>query len=194
MARSINKAIIVGNLTRDPEMRYIPSGQAVTTFGVATNRRWTTNEGEAREDVEFHDVVAWGKLAEICSQLLRKGRKVYIEGRLQTRSWEGKDGVTRRRTEIVASDMVILDKRPEGLPSDLPAEASAEVGALTKEGEEYLVPEETPEEPLEEEVSLEEKAGEEKSGTAKAQKEEKAQKAKKGGKKTEDVNPGEMPF
>lgn len=187
MARSINKAIIVGNLTRDPEMRYIPSGQAVTTFGVATNRRWTTSEGEAREDAEFHDVVAWGKLAEICSQLLRKGRKVYIEGRLQTRSWEGKDGVTRRRTEIVASDMVILDKRPEGL---------VEAGALAKEGEEYLVPEETPEEPVEEVLpeGSKEEAGEEKPGTAKAQKEEKAQKAKKGSKKTEDVNPDEMPF
>jgi len=111
MARSVNKVILVGNLTRDPEMRYTPDGQAVTSFGVATNRRWTNKEGEQKEDAEFHNIVAWGKLAELCSQLLKKGRKVYVEGRLQTRSWEGKDGVTRQRTEIVLEDMVVLDSR-----------------------------------------------------------------------------------
>src|SRR3990172_9769386 len=114
MARSINKAIIIGNLTRDPEMRYTPDGQPVTTFGVATNRNWTSKDGEKKEDAEFHNLVAWGKLAEICSQILKKGRRVYIEGRLQTRSWEGKDGVQRQRTEIVVEDMVALDPREVG--------------------------------------------------------------------------------
>ena len=108
-----HKVIIVGNLGRDPEMRYTPDGQPVTTFGVATNRRWTNKEGEQQEAAEFHNFVAWGKLAEICSQLLKKGRRVYVEGRLQTRSWEGKDGVNRQRTEIVVGDMIVLDSRRE---------------------------------------------------------------------------------
>ncbi len=111
MARSVNKAILIGNLTRDPELRYTPDGQAVASFGVATNRRWTNKEGEQKEDAEFHNIVAWGKLADLCSQFMKKGRKVYLEGRLQTRSWEGKDGVTRQRTEIVLEDMVLLDPR-----------------------------------------------------------------------------------
>jgi len=114
MARSVNKVILIGNLTRDPEMRYTPDGQQVTTFGVATNRRWTTKEGDQKESAEFHNVVAWGKLAEICSQILKKGRRVFVEGRLKTQSWEGKDGVNRTRTEIVISDMIALDSRPEG--------------------------------------------------------------------------------
>lgn len=110
MSRSVNVAIIVGNLTRDPEMRYTPHGHAVTSFGVATNRRWMS-EGVDKEDVEFHNVVAWNKLAELCSSLLHKGTKVYIQGRMQTRSWQGSDGVRRSRTEIVAADMVVLESR-----------------------------------------------------------------------------------
>lgn len=101
-----NQAIILGNLTRDPELRYTSKGQAVTSFSVATNRRWTNREtNEPQEATEFHNVVAWGKLAEICSQILYKGRKVLIAGRLQTRSWEGQDGLKRYTTEIVASDI-----------------------------------------------------------------------------------------
>ena len=111
MARSLNKVMLIGNLTRDPEMRYTPQGTAVCTFGVATNRSWTIDSGEKKEDVEFHNVVAWNKLAEICAQLLKKGRKVYVEGRLSTRSWQGQDGSQKQRTEVVISDMVILDKR-----------------------------------------------------------------------------------
>ena len=95
---------------RDPLMRYTPSGHAVTSFSVATNRSWVF-EGAEKEDVEFHNVVAWNKLAELCSQLLSKGRKVYIQGRLQTRSWEDQNGVKKYRTEIVAGEMVILDSR-----------------------------------------------------------------------------------
>jgi len=116
MAKSINTATILGNLTRAPELRYTPAGHAVCNFGVATNRTWKTAEGDRREDAEFHNVVAWNKLAEICSQYLTKGQKVYIQGRLQTRTWEGKDGTRRSRTEIVADDMVML-QRPGGAPA-----------------------------------------------------------------------------
>lgn len=130
MARSLNKVTLIGNLTRDPELRYTPQGTAVCTFGVATNRQWTTEAGEKKEDAEFHRVVAWNKLAEICSQLLTKGRKVYVEGRLQTRSWTGTDGAQRTSTEIVINDMIILDSRREGaapgefnIPEEVPQEA-----------------------------------------------------------------------
>ncbi|PIZ47197.1 single-stranded DNA-binding protein [Candidatus Woesebacteria bacterium CG_4_10_14_0_2_um_filter_39_14] len=112
MARSLNKVQLIGNLTRDPELRYTPSGAAVCTLGLATNRQWVTETGEKKEDAEFHRLVAWNKLAEICSQLLKKGRKIYVEGRLQTRSWQGQDGNQRQTTEIVISDMIILDPKP----------------------------------------------------------------------------------
>lgn len=111
MTRSLNKVMLIGNLTRDPEIRYTPSGSAVCTFGLATNRQWNTETGEKKEEVEYHRVVAWNKLGELCGQLLKKGRKVYVEGRLQTRKWAGQDGVERTTTEIVISDMVILDSK-----------------------------------------------------------------------------------
>lgn len=110
-ARSLNKVILIGNLTRDPELRYTPAGNAVCSFGLATNRGWTTESGEKREEVEFHRIVSWNKLAELCSQLLTKGRKVFVEGRLQTRSWQTADGTQRNATEIVIEDMIILDSR-----------------------------------------------------------------------------------
>jgi single-strand DNA-binding protein len=115
-SRSLNKVMLIGNLTRDPELRYTPQGSAVCSFGLATNRSWMPSEGgERREETEFHRIVAWNKLAELCSQLLTKGRKVYVEGRLQTRSWESPEGEKRQSTEIVAEDMVLLDsRRPEG--------------------------------------------------------------------------------
>ncbi len=114
-SRSLNKVQLIGNLTRDPELKYIQQGNAVCTFGLATNRSWVPSEGqERREETEYHKLVAWGKLAELCSQLLTKGRKVYIEGRLQTRSWETADGQQRSTTEIVIEDMILLDsKKPE---------------------------------------------------------------------------------
>lgn len=111
MARSLNKVELIGNLTRDPELRYTPQGTAVCNFGIATNRQWTTDTGERKEDVEFHRIVAWNKLAEICAQILSKGRKVYVEGRLQTRSWTGDDEVKRTQTEIVINEMIALDSR-----------------------------------------------------------------------------------
>ncbi|MCH8049545.1 single-stranded DNA-binding protein [Patescibacteria group bacterium] len=110
MAASLNRAMIIGNLTRDPELRQTTSGQSVCSFSIATNRRWTNASGERQESTEYHNIVAWGRLAEICSEYLSKGRKVYIDGRLQTRDWEGKDGVRRYRTEIVADNMIMLDR------------------------------------------------------------------------------------
>ena len=111
MARSLNRVQLIGNLTRDPELRYTPNGTAVCSFGVATNRSWTTESGEKREEAEFHRIVAWNKLAEICSQFLVKGRKVYLEGRLSTRTWNAQDGTQKSTTEIIVSDMILLDSR-----------------------------------------------------------------------------------
>ena len=107
MAYCLNKAQVIGNLTRDPEMRQLPSGQSVANFAVATNRSFTDKEGNKRDDVEFHNIVVWGKLAEICNQYLNKGKKVYIDGRLQTRTWDGQDGVSRSRTEIMADSKLV---------------------------------------------------------------------------------------
>ena len=113
-SRSLNKAMLIGNLTRDPELKYTPTGAAVCTIGLATNRSWTTESGEKREEVEYHRLVAWGKLAELCSQLLTKGRKIYTEGRIQTRKWTGQDGQERTTVEIVMDDMMILDSKRVG--------------------------------------------------------------------------------
>lgn len=116
---NLNKAFIIGNLTRDPEMRALPSGQPVVTFGVATNRRWTDPQGQRQEHTEFHNVVAFGKLAELCNQYLAKGRMTMIEGRLQTRSWQGQDGTKRSRTEIVADNIQFGPRGASG-PSSHP--------------------------------------------------------------------------
>jgi single-strand DNA-binding protein len=110
MAKSLNKVQLIGNLTRDPELRYTPSGSAVCTFGMATNRSWTTDTGEKHDEPEFHRIVTWNKLAEICSQFLVKGRQVYIEGRLQTRSYTAADNQQKSITEIVADNMILLDR------------------------------------------------------------------------------------
>lgn len=110
MARSLNKVQLIGNLTRDPELRYTPSGAAVCTFGLATNRSWTTDTGEKHEEPEFHRIVAWNKLAELCSQFLVKGRQIYVEGRLQTRNWTTQENQQRSTTEIVIDNMILLDR------------------------------------------------------------------------------------
>ena len=143
MARSLNKVSLIGNLTRDPELRYTPQGTAVCTFGLATNRQWTTESGEKKEDAEFHRIVSWNKLAELCAQLLSKGRKVYVEGRLQTRSWTGKDEVQRTTTEIVISDMIILDSRRAGIQEapgnfDIPESEIEGAGLETKKETESM--------------------------------------------------------
>lgn len=110
--RSINKVILIGNLTRDPEMRSTPSDQHITMFGLATNREWTTQDQRRQQSAEFHDVVCWGRLAERAAQYLRKSKFVYVEGYLKTRSWDDANGLKRFRTEIVAEEIIMLDKRP----------------------------------------------------------------------------------
>jgi len=141
---NLNKAMIIGNLTRDPEVRTTPSGLTVASFAVATNFVWTDQQGQKQERVEFHNIVTWRRLAEICGQYLRKGSKVYIEGRLQTRDWTGEDGVKRYRTEIIADNMIMLDSRggansaPASAPPPVPVaepviDAGEPVGAVVKD-------------------------------------------------------------
>lgn len=163
MARSLNRVQLIGNLTRDPELRYTPSGTPVCTFGLATNRNWTTDSGDKKDEAEFHRIVAWQKLAELCSQFLVKGRKVYVEGRLATRTWQAQDGTQRNATEVVISDMILLDsRRPEedkmeGSPEpaeETPAEeakpkkqvksSEARSGSAGKEEEEEVVSDDIP--------------------------------------------------
>jgi single-strand DNA-binding protein len=107
-SRSLNRVILIGNLTRDPELKYTPAGTAVCTFGLATNRSWTTADGQTKEDVQYHRLVAWQKLAELCGKLLTKGRKVYVEGRLTYRTYTGKDGVEKTIAEIVLDDFIVF--------------------------------------------------------------------------------------
>lgn len=109
MAKSLNRVQLIGNLTRDPELRYTPQGTAVCSFGIATNRSWTTESGEKKDEADFHRIVAWNKLAELCGQFLTKGRKVYVEGRLSTRNWNAQDGTQKSTTEVIISDMILLD-------------------------------------------------------------------------------------
>ncbi len=136
MAYSLNKVQLIGNLTRDPELRYTPSGAAVCNFTIATNRQWTNEQGEKQEDAEFHRVVAWNKLAEICGQYLSKGKKVYAEGRMQTRKWTGEDGNDRYTTEVVLNELIMLD--PKGMSSgatddfDVPDDLPDEFGDIAE--------------------------------------------------------------
>lgn len=127
MARSLNKVMLIGNLTRDIELRYTPQGTAVATFSIATNRQWKTESGEMKDNAEFHRIVAWDKLAEICSKMLKKGTRCYVEGRLQTRSWQATDGAQKSTTEIVITDMLVLDSRGKSDEINMPDEASQEV-------------------------------------------------------------------
>ena len=127
MSRGLNKVMIIGNLGRDPEMRYTPSGRPVTTFSVATSRSWNTSEGEKHVETEWFNVVAWSNLAEICKQYLTKGQQVYIEGRLQTRRWDDQEGNKHTSVEIVANEMIILGERREA------TESSAETESIEEE-------------------------------------------------------------
>ena len=174
MARSLNRVQLIGNLTRDPELRYTPSGTAVCSFSIATNRSWTTDTGEKREEVEFHRIVSWNKLAELCSQFLVKGRKVYVEGRLATRSWTGQDGTNKSTTEIVIDDMILLDnKRPE----DSAGQNSAASQAQSTVSEEV---------PTEQTVVKKTKAVKEEKSSKKAEKEAEE--------KGDDIVPDDIPF
>jgi single-strand DNA-binding protein len=113
MSRSINKVILIGSLGKAPEMRYTPSGRPVTTFVLTTNRDWNTSEGEARSEIEFFNIITWGDLAEKCNQNLNKGSQVYVEGRLQTRRWQDKNGIVHDSVEIVAGEMILLGQQSE---------------------------------------------------------------------------------
>ncbi len=146
---SLNRAQLIGNLTRDPESRQTPSGRSVVNFGIATNSRWTDASGQKQEKTEFHNIVIWGKLAEISAQYLRKGSKVFIEGRLQTREWEGQDGVKRYRTEVVADNMIMLggrggqgsamDREPAGIQDEEPKDEVPTIKDDTEKKEEIAV-------------------------------------------------------
>lgn len=129
MARGLNKVMIIGNLGRDPEMRYTPSGKPVTSFSVAVSRTYMKPEGERAEVTDWFNVVAWGRLAEICSQYLTKGSMVYVEGRLETRSWEGDNGQKHFRTEVVANDVNILDRKGRPDETNLMDSALGDIGA-----------------------------------------------------------------
>lgn len=127
MAKDLNKVQIIGRLGADPEMRYLASGSAVTTFKVASGRQWTDRDGTRHEETEWFRVVAWEKLGEICNQYLTKGARVYIEGRLQTRKWTDKDGQDRYTSEVIAQDMIMLDTRRGGQEEAAPEEEEAPI-------------------------------------------------------------------
>jgi single-strand DNA-binding protein len=137
---SLNRVMIIGNVGSEPEMRFTPNGNPVTSFRVATNRVYTTVDGERKEETEWFTVVAWGRLAEQCNQSLAKGRRVYAEGRLHTRTWEGQDGQRHYRSEIVANRVLFLDRRPT---ASLPEEKVEETGT-GEAGTGELEPEDIP--------------------------------------------------
>jgi len=165
-SRSLNRVLLIGNLTRDPELKYTPTGTAVCSFGLATNRSWKTADGSTKEEVQYHRIVAWQKLAELCSKLLAKGRKVYVEGRLVYRTFTGRDSIQRTVSEIVLDDFIVFGdgKRVavEGEMSEPETKAANE----------------TNEEPMETQV----------------QEEEKKKDTKPEKEKTEEVNPDDIPF
>ena len=140
---NLNKAMIIGNVTRDPELKNTPSGQSVVSFSVATNLIWNDQSGQQQKKTEFHNIIAWRKLAEVCAKYLRKGSKVFIEGRLQTTDWTGNDGVKRYRTEIVAENMIMLDGRSNNSNPNTDSRSNSE---------EII---EIPEEPADEEIRVE---------------------------------------
>lgn len=175
-SRSLNKVTLIGNLTRDPELKYTPSGAAVCTIGLATNRSWVTAEGQTKEDTQFHRIVAWNKLAELCSKLLTKGKKVFMEGRLSYRSYVGKDGQQRSITEIILDDFIVfsngrrmedVDETSKLAAVPTPARASMSESEVTQD-------EETSED-----------TSQKKSGKKSAEKKEAV---------TESVDPDDIPF
>lgn len=123
MSRGLNKVLLIGRLGQDPEMRYTPSGKPLTKFRMASDRNWTTADGEKKSETEWFNIVAWGKLAEICNQYLKKGQQVYIEGRLHTRRWQDDEGTNHSTVEVIAQEMIMLDSRPdETMAEDNPSD------------------------------------------------------------------------
>ncbi len=125
-SRSLNRIILIGNLTRDPELKYTPNGVAVCSFGVATNRSWTTTDGQTKEETQYHRIVAWQKLAELCGKLLTKGRRVYLEGRLTYRTFTGRDGQQRNVAEIVLDDFIVFNDGKRSSPTEESLEQKTE--------------------------------------------------------------------
>ncbi len=179
-SRSLNRVMLIGNLTRDPELRYTPQGTPVCTFGLATNRSWQpASGGERQEETEFHRIVSWNKLAELCNELLFKGRKVYLEGRIQTRGWTDAQGTEKTTTEVVIDNMIVLDsKRREGQGAGEPYQPG-EYAEAAPAGEPTLVAEE----PKEAEKPAK-----------KGKKETPVKAEPKAEPKTEEVNPDDIPF
>jgi single-strand DNA-binding protein len=179
MARSLNRVQLIGNLTRDPELRYTPQGTAVCSFSIATNRSWTTDSGEKKDEADFHRIVAWNKLAELCSQFLTKGRKVYVEGRLSTRNWTGQDGSQRSTTEVIISDMILLDSSARTIKTEEEPEGVEETA-----------------EKLDEELPNEKEEKQKKENESPKAKKTKPQKEEKRNKGTtdEEVAPDDIPF
>jgi single-strand DNA-binding protein len=130
-SRCLNRVLLIGNLTRDPELRYTPAGMAVASFGLATNRVWVTKQGEKKEDAQFHRIVAWNKLAELCQQLLSKGRRIYVEGRIQYREITDQAGVRKQVSEIVIDDMIVLDNKG-GMMGDRQSSGETEVTTMAE--------------------------------------------------------------
>lgn len=144
--RSVNKVILIGNLTRDPEMRQTPNSQQVCTFGIATNRQWVSKDGSKHTSAEFHELVAWARLADICGKYLRKGKLIYVEGYLKTRAWDTPEGIRRHKTEVIVQDMIMLEKRPQGA-DDLDDVAVADEAPRPNENE--PMPEPMPDDKIE---------------------------------------------
>jgi len=132
-SRSLNRILLIGNLTRDPELKYTQQGTAICTFGLATNRSWTTNTGEHRDEVQYHRVVAWQKLAELCGKLLTKGRKVYVEGRLTYRTFTGRDGQQKTIAEIVLDDFIVFSDGKKSTEEEKITEEKNKAASLEEE-------------------------------------------------------------
>lgn len=151
-SRCLNRVMLIGNLTRDPELRYTPAGMAVASFGLATNRVWVTKQGEKKEDAQFHRIVAWNKLAELCKQLLVKGRRIYVEGRIQYREIIDSTGVKKQVSEIVIDDMIILDNKGVGqggaVHQDVAADMPADDAARSGEIEDIVIPDDISDIPI----------------------------------------------
>ncbi|MDD2483347.1 MAG: single-stranded DNA-binding protein [Candidatus Shapirobacteria bacterium] len=138
-SRCLNRVMLIGNLTRDPELRYTPAGMAVASFGLATNRVWVTKQGERKEDAQFHRIVAWNKLAELCSQLLSKGRRVYVDGRIQYREFNDQENNKKQIAEIVIDDMIILDNKGNNNDHNVSGDLGGEADMSINEGHEAQI-------------------------------------------------------